>query len=545
MSDDLQARIAEVWNSMDESWESFGKILEDKCRQNAGKVALMTPREHVTYDQLDDRVNRVGNALEALGVSKGDKVCLMLPNIPEFLYTWWGNAKLGGVTVPLNPGLRGEGLSYLINHSDAETLVVSERYMTALGEVRDRLRNLRHLVVLADEPAARSELPAAAIDFAELLTAPSTSPMKEVWSDDVDSIMYTSGTTGLPKGVIHRHSRCYGGFVLPIATDYGEGDVVYNTLPLYHVGGQNMVWMALVSDTAAAMAERFSASRFWDDVRAYGATYTLCLGAMIPILAKQPPRPDDHENPLRITLSAAAPPAIWEAFEKRFAVRIVELYAQTEGGFMLNADAKANGKVGAMGKPSGGYTMRVVDGNDRELPPGEVGELVYRSTTTDDMPEYYKNPEATAEKNRGGWIRSGDLAYMDEDGYFFFVDRKNDFIRRRGENISSHEVESVVDMHEDVLESAAYALPSELGEDEVAVAVVLKPDANLTPDYLVHYCESRMAPFMVPRFVRFLDAFPKTGTERTMKYELKAQGVTADTWDREGAGPVSSRWGIS
>ena len=541
MSDDLQARIAEVWNSMDESWESFGKILEDKCRANAGKVALMTPRERVTYDQLDERVNRVGNALEALGVGKGDKVCLMLPNIPEFLYTWWGNAKLGGVTVPLNTALKGEGLSYLINHSDAETLVVSRRYMSAIEEIRDSLRHLRHLIVLADESTEPCESAATELDFAELLTAPATSPMKEVWSDDVDSIMYTSGTTGLPKGVIHRHSRCYGGFVLPIATGYGDADVVYNTLPLFHVGGQNMVWMALVSDTAAAMAERFSASRFWDDVRAYGATYTLCLGAMIPMLAKQPQRPDDHDNPLRIALSAAAPPAIWEAFEKRFGVRIVELYAQTEGGFMLNSDARANGKVGAMGKPSGGYTMRVVDDNDCDLPPGGVGELVYRSTTTDDMPEYYKDPEATAEKNRGGWIRSGDLAYKDEDGYFFFVDRKNDFMRRRGENISSHEVESVVNGHQDVLESAAYALPSELGEDEVTVAVVLKPNARLTPESLVQYCKERMASFMVPRFVRFLDAFPKTGTERTMKYELKEQGVTPDTWDLEVTGDASTR----
>ena len=545
MSEDLQTRIAEVWNSMDESWESFGKILEDKCRANAGKVALMTPHERVTYDQLDERVNRVGNALEALGVGKGDKVCLMLPNIPEFLYTWWGNAKLGGVTVPLNTALKGKGLSYLINHSDAETLVVSRRLMTAIEEIRASLRNLRHLIVLGDEPTERCGSAATELDFAELLTAPATSPMKEVWSDDVDSIMYTSGTTGLPKGVIHRHSRCYGGFVLPLATGYGDADVVYNTLPLFHVGGQNMVWMALVSDTAAAMAERFSASRFWDDVRAYGATYTLCLGAMIPMLAKQPQRPDDHDNPLRIALSAAAPPAIWEAFEKRFGVQIVELYAQTEGGFMLNADARANGKVGAMGKPSGGYTMRVVDENDNDLPFGGVGELVYRSTTTDDMPEYYKNPEATAEKNRGGWIRSGDLAYKDEDGYFFFVDRKNDFMRRRGENVSSHEVESVVNGHEDVLESAAYALPSELGEDEVTVAVVLKPNARLTPESLVHYCEGRMASFMVPRFVRFLHAFPKTGTERTMKYELKAQGVTPDTWDREVASRASTRGGIT
>jgi carnitine-CoA ligase len=536
MSDDVQAKIAAMWHSMDASWESYGKILEDKAAMNAGRVAVRTEREQITYAQLDERVNRVGNALEALGVSKNDKVCVMLPNIPEFLYAWWGNAKLGGVTVPLNTALKGEGLAYIINHSDAETLLLSHRYLAALDEIRGSLNQLKRIIVLGPEGQRAASLPTGAIDFGELLTAPTTSPMKEVWSDDIDSIMYTSGTTGLPKGVLHRHSRCYGGFVLPIMTGYTEQDVVYNTLPLFHIGGQNMVWMALVSDTTVALAERFSASRFWQDVRAYGATFTLFLGAMIPILHKQSPRHDDHANPLRVALSAAAPRTIWEEFEQRFAVKIVELYSQTEGGFLLNADAKATGKVGAMGKPSAGYEVKVVDERDRELPPGAVGELIYRPAAGSGLTEYYKNPEATAEKTRGGWIRSGDLAYQDDDGYFFFVDRKNDFMRRRGENISSFEVEKIINSHPQVLESAAYAIPSELGEDEVMVAVVLQPGTALDPLELIQYCEAHMAYFMIPRYIRIVDAFPKTGTERTMKYQLKSQGVTLDTWDREASG---------
>jgi len=340
MADEVQAKIAEVWNNMDASWESYGKILEDKARMNAGRVAVLTEHEQITYDQLDERVNRAGNALEAMGIQKDDKVCVMLPNIPEFLYTWWGNAKLGGITVPLNTALKGEGLAYIINHSDAETLVLSQHYVSVLEEIRGTLSRLKRIIVLGPEGPRAAHLPTGAIDFAELLTAPATSPMKEVWSDDIDSIMYTSGTTGLPKGVIHRHARCYGGFVLPIMTGYTEQDMVYNTLPLFHIGGQSMVWMALVSDTTVAQAERFSASRFWQDVRAYGATFTLFLGAMIPILHKQPPRPDDHANPLRVALSAAAPRTIWEEFEQRFDVKIVELYSQTEGGFLLNADAR-------------------------------------------------------------------------------------------------------------------------------------------------------------------------------------------------------------
>lgn len=541
MADDVQAKIAAVWHSMDASWESYGKILEDKARANTGKVAVRTDHEQITYDQLDARVNRVGNALAALGVTKGDTVCVMLPNIPEFLYVWWGNAKLGGVTVPLNTALKGEGLAYIINHCDAETLVLSQRYVPALEEIRASLDHLKRSIVLGPHGQRATTLPQGAFDFSEILTAPATSPLQEVWSEDIDSIMYTSGTTGLPKGVIHRHSRCYGGFVLPIMTGYTAQDVVYNTLPLFHVGGQNMVWMALVSDTTVALAERFSASRFWDAVRQHQATFTLFLGAMIPILHKQPAHPEDAANPLRIALSAAAPRTIWEEFEQRFQVKIVELYSQTEGGFLLNADAKTEGKVGSMGKPGAGFEMQVVDEHDRELSPGAVGELIYRPAGGAALVEYYKNPEATAEKTRGGWIRSGDLAYQDADGYFFFVDRKNDCMRRRGENISSFEVEKIMNGHPSVLESAAYAIPAALGEDEVMVAIVLQPGAKLDPVHLIQHCEAHMAYFMIPRYVRYVDTFPKTGTERTMKYQLRAQGVTRDTWDREAAGYALKR----
>jgi len=536
MPDDVQAKIREVWNAMDDSWESYGKIFEDKAAANAGKVAVITDREQITYDQLDTRINAVGNALASMGIRKNDKVSVMLPNIPEFLYTWWGNAKLGGVTVPLNTALKGEGLHYIINHSDAETIVLSQRFAAVLADIWPQLSQLKRIIILREPGPQASSVPAGAIDFQELLSAPTTSPMQEVESEDIDSIMYTSGTTGLPKGVVHRHSRCYGGFILPIVTGYTATDRVYNTLPLFHVGGQNMVWMALVSDTQVALAERFSASRFWDDVRRYGTTYTLFLGAMIPILMKQPQRTNDADNPLRIALSAAAPKDIWNAFEQRFNTKIIELYSQTEGGFIINTEAQAEGKVGAMGKPSAGYDMKIVDANDQALPPGAVGELIYRPKDNRILTEYYKNPEATAEKTRGGWIRSGDLAYQDTDGYFFFVDRKSDFMRRRGENISSFEVEKIVNRHPDVLESAVYAVPSELGEDDVMVALVPQPGKHIDPTEFMGYCEANMAYFMIPRYVRMVDAFPKTGTERTMKYQLKTEGITADTWDREAVG---------
>jgi crotonobetaine/carnitine-CoA ligase len=536
MSDDVQAKLRQIWNAMDDAWESYGKIFEDKAAANAGRVAVTTAHEQITYDQLDARVNSVGHALASMGIKKNDKVCVMLPNIPEFLYTWWGNAKLGGVTVPLNTALKGESLRYIVDHSDAETIVLSQRFVPVLAEIRQQLPHLKRMIVLREGDLQASQMPAGAIDFHDLLSAPATSPMRDVGSEDIDSIMYTSGTTGLPKGVVHRHSRCYGGFILPMMTGYTEADRIYNALPLFHIGGQNMVWMALVCDTQVALAERFSASRFWDDVRQHGATFTLFLGAMIPILMKQPQRANDADNPLRVALSAAAPKNIWHAFEQRFHTKIVELYSQTEGGFLINTDAQAEGKVGAMGKAGAGYEMKIVGPNDQALAPGAVGELIYRPKGHSTLTEYYKDPEATAEKTRGGWIRSGDLAYQDADGYFYFVDRKSDFMRRRGENISSFEVETIVNRHPDVLESAAYAVPSELGEDDVMVAIVPQPGKQIDPTAFMGHCEATMAYFMIPRYLRVMDALPKTGTERTMKYQLKTEGITADTWDREAVG---------
>src|SRR5262252_5131001 len=187
MSDDVQAKLTEMWNTMDASWESYGKILEDKAAMNAGRLAVITEHEQITYDQLDERVNQVGNALEAMGVTKNDKVCVMLPNMPEFLYAWWGNAKLGSITVPLNTALKGDGLAYIINHSDAETMILSHRYLTSLEEIRGSLSQLKRIIVLGPEGQRATHLPAGAIDFGELLTAPATSPMQEVWSDDIDS----------------------------------------------------------------------------------------------------------------------------------------------------------------------------------------------------------------------------------------------------------------------------------------------------------------------------------------------------------------------
>jgi crotonobetaine/carnitine-CoA ligase len=283
------------------------------------------------------------------------------------------------------------------------------------------------------------------------------------------------------------------------------------------------------------LAARFSASGMFDDVRAHGATVFNYIGAMLTMLHKQPPRDDDAENPIRLTVGGAAPKELWEAFERRFDCQILEIYGLTETACFCLSSPPDDIRVGKVGTPVSWSEVRIEGDDGEELAPGEPGEICIRSKRPAVMlMGYYANEQATAQALRGGWFHSGDRGEMDEDGYFTFVDRLKDSIRRRGENISSYEVERAVNEHPAVAESAAVAVPSELGEDEVMIVVVVKRGEQLAPQELIAFCEQRIARFMLPRFVRFVAALPKTGTERVRKFMLREQGA-GDAWDREAA----------
>jgi crotonobetaine/carnitine-CoA ligase len=255
---------------------------------------------------------------------------------------------------------------------------------------------------------------------------------------------------------------------------------------------------------------------------------------MIPILMKQPERPDDADNPVRLVISAACPANLWEAFEKRFGVKIWEAYGAVDGGGVIIMNA-GNAPVGSVGQPMPGTEWKLVDDDDNEIPQGEIGELITRVPDRKTRSvEYYKNPEASAEKVRGDWVHSGDLFYTDEGNNLYFVDRKTDSMRRRGENISSWEVENVVEKHATVAECAAFGVPSDLGEDDVMIWVKRAPGAaELDLKDLMRHCAETMAYFMVPRYVDVVDDIPRTGTLRVQKADMKKRGVTERTWDRE------------
>ena len=516
---------------MAESPRSLAAAVEEQAELLGDKPFLYFEDRVISFAQLNRKTNRVANGLAGLGVKNGVGVAIMLPNSPEFLFSYLATQKLCAYVVPVNVALKGEGLRHVLDHSDSSVLICHPDYAEAVQAIRDQLPSLREIVVDTTE-AEDWEPPAGWCTLAQAMDAPDTNPGVEIEDGAISALMYTSGTTGAPKGVVNRYNpltvvglRAFGAMLQP-------DDVLYTCLPLFHANALFLTAVrALATGAPMVLSRRFSASRFWDEVRRYGVTTFNALGAMIPILLKQPERPNDGDNPVRFVFSAACPASVWAEFEKRYSVHITEGYAAVDGGGFSIVNPGTSPK-GSIGKPSTPY--RIVDDDGNDAPVGQPGELWFE---IDDAKrrrvEYYKNEKASDEKVRGGWLHTGDLVSADEDGHLYFVDRKTDSVRRRGENISSWEVEREINAHPAVLECAVFGVPSELGEDEVMAVVVPKPGQALTPEALIEHCQQRMARFMLPRYLELRDALPKTGTLRVQKSLLKREGVGPKTWDRE------------
>jgi len=522
----------------------LGELIEDRAQRNGERVFLRFKDESFTYKEMDRAANRCANAFLNQGVSKGDKISIMLPNCPEYLHVWWGSAKMGAVEVPINTSYKGEFLRHIIDQSDSKVLVIAHDFLDRLPLIEEGMPKLRKVVVLGglkEGGPAGFKIPA--IGFEEFFNAPDDPVHVDISPSDPQNIIYTSGTTGLSKGALgpHKFWIVVAEQLLPLR-EGGRDDIFYTFLPLYHMNGQCLTTItALLAEGQMVLSDKFSATRFWSEIRKYQATQFNYLGAVIPILDKQPEKPDDMDNPVRIALGAGCPQSVMDRFEKRFGLTCMEGFGMTEIGIPVHTTLYDR-RPGSCGKPLPIYDIRLVDDDDSEVPSGETGEIVFRPLEPFTMMlEYYNMPDKTLETFRNLWFHTGDLAKKDDDGYLYFVDRKKDALRRRGENISSFEVERAINTHPKVLESAAVAVKSELAEDEVKICVVLKPGEELTAPELIEYANQRMPYFAVPRYVEFMKSLPKTPTERVQKYLLKQAGVTANTWDREKAGIQISR----
>lgn len=539
----------DVWLGRNLRELTTAQVLADKAARLGPRVFLryLPDGRALTFAELDEQSNRVANGLAALGVRHGSHVALMMDNSPEQLLTYFALGKLGAVAVPINTASLGAPLRYLLTHSDSMALVMDEALWPNFEEVGGEVDNVRTTIVLRD--SAR-DLPAApeapSVDWRSLLDASDSTPAAEVRFTDLAYIIYTSGTTGPAKGVMISQAQCFL-WGLSHARAFGQRstDVAYICLPLFHVNAlQGATYQALMVDSTIVLQKRFSTSRFWSDIRDNGITVTNLLGSMINFLWSRPPEPADADNELRMCMSAPIP-SFGPDFEKRFGLRFIQSYSLTDFGpshaYTLVDPPE---KLGACGRARAGIEARIVDEDDLELPPGERGELVLRH----EMPwthslGYYKMPDATAKAWRNGWFHTGDRGYVDEDGYFWFLDRAKDSIRRRGENISAYEVEQVVLSHPDVKEAAVFAVKSDMSEDEVAAAIVPRTGARVTPAQIVEFCAGAMAHYMVPRYVMMVEDLPRNASQKVEKFKLRslADEDVSRLWDREKAGIVVKR----
>jgi crotonobetaine/carnitine-CoA ligase len=521
---------------------TIGRLLADKAARIGDRTWLVFGDQRYSYAQAHDLSNRYANGFRGLGIRKGDHVAVMMANCPEFILTIWGLGKLGAVTVPLNTAARGELLKYFITQSDSTCVVVSAELADRVAEALGNDHHVRAFCTLGGA-GALARCGRTLVDLAAFADASPEEPdPSQVLASDPQYIMYTSGTTGPSKGVISPHSQAHGvGRSLAQNFGYRPDDVVYTCLPLFH---GNALWYscyaAFWADCTLAVSARFSASSFWDEIRATGATQFNALGAMTNILLRAQPSPRDREHRVRQAMLVPLSPDVYREVSERFGVQVTSLYAMTEtfAVTMFTPDDPVS-KGSSAGKPRGLSELLIVNDEDDPLPIGEVGEICVRPCEPGIvMSGYYKMPEATVRDTRNLWLHTGDRGRIDADGYLYFVDRKKEAIRRRGENISAYEVEMLIARHPSVLEVAAVPVTSELSEDEVMVYVVCRDGCTVSAEDLVRFANQNMAHFMVPRFVHFIDVLPKTASEKIEKYKLKtwAEQNREALWDREAVG---------
>lgn len=492
-----------------------------------------------TYAETQEAVARMAGTLQAAGIEPGDRVLFVSGNRVELLDAFLACGWLGAALVPVNTASRGPQLRHVLENADPRLLVAEEAQLEHLAAAAPALERLERVWCVDGEGG--DELYGRRIEP----MPPAGDPVEPhpAGPGDTLAILYTSGTTGPSKGVQCPHSQFYWwGILTGRYLQITAEDTLYVVLPMFHTNALNAFWQAMLAGATYAFGRRFSASRFWGEIRETEATVSFLLGAMIHILLRGAPSPDDTRHRLRSVLAPGTSAEALQAFVERFGVeRVVDGYGSTETTFVF-CNHEGGFAPGCMGRPVPEFECRVVDELEREVPPGTAGELLIRPREPFSVfTGYFRMPEATVEAWRNLWFHTGDRVVRDEQGVFRFVDRLKDAIRRRGENISSVEVEEVLLSHPDVAAAAVVPVPSSLGDDEVMAFVVLHEGADPDPVALVRHCEGRLAYFAIPRYVEFVQELPLTESGKIRKVLLRERGVGPTTWDREAAGVELSR----
>jgi crotonobetaine/carnitine-CoA ligase len=507
-------------------------------------VFVEFPQITLTYRAFHDAVQKTAALYRSLGVGYGDRVCLVLPNCPEILLSWFGLSTLGAIAVPINTAYKQDELAYILDNAGAHMLVAHGDFKETAAAAADKAPGLTTRLLVGDDEVGAAE--EGWIGFgASFETADSLTNPPEVLHDAVSMLVYTSGTTGDPKGVMITHGMYVAaGQGFARWTQATPADRFFTCLPYFHANAQYYSTMgALAAGATLIVADRFSASRFWQQVRGSKATIINFIGMMLSVLLKQPVAAQDRDNSARLFYGTPAfSPSILSTFEERFGATVMIGFAMTETCYGTIEPLGGQRRPFSCGlarehpDPQFSNEITIRNPSGKTVPPDTIGEIVIRNPAI--TPGYWTNPEKTLETLRDGWLHTGDMARMDRDGYLYFVDRKKDVIRRRGENISSQEVEAVLKRHTHILDAAVIAVPSELGEDDVKAYVVPVDGSTPDPVEIILWCSKHLAIFKVPRYLEFRESFPRTPSLRVRKEELRSEqdDLTVGCFDREAAG---------
>lgn len=493
--------------------------------------------ETLTYAEADERSDRYADALRELGVGRASVVAAFLYNSIDATLLWFACAKLGAVWAPLNVSMGPTDLGYSLGDTNAEVLVVDEELMPKYTPIRGTAGSVRHEIMAGTREAAAG---ARMLHVSALGEGARVTPSEAVTYRDPAAIVYTGGSTGAPKGVLVPQL-----YYISVGMRYRDvarataDDVMFECGYLFHSGGQGLgIAGPMFCQMTTVMVKWFSVSQVWDTVKSNGCTVIHLPGTMLgPILDKRPPSPEDRQHRVRIGLGAGTAQVrreVRDEFERRFRIRFLEVYAQTEMGVLVVSERMGEAhRPGSSGRSHGWAEMAIVDDSDVRQPPNTIGEIVARPLEPYTfMLGYANKTEQTMMTARNYWHHTGDIGYLDDDGYLYLVGRQAHWIRRRGENISSVEVESVLLEHPAVLECGVVGVPAELGDEDVKAYVRLRPEMAAEPIELVRWCEERIAPFKAPRYIEFVAELPRTAAKGEIERSKLKQAGIGQAWDR-------------
>ena len=535
---------ASVWVSDEQ--HTVPSLLERRLETDPDGEYLDVTGTRLSAADVERTANRLANALAELGLRPGDRVATLIENSPDALLAWWGAIRGGFVAVPVNTAYKGEYLRHQLADSGSRVLFVEPDLADRAAAVTSQVEGLEHVVVSGDATPSISGVSVHRWDT--LLSADDKAPSVDIRPSDLGTFVYTGGTTGPSKGCMLSHNyHAALARQIGICWERTPDDVVWTPLPLFHFNALvTAVCGTLLFGGRGAVYRRFSVSDFWPEMNRVGATVTSTLGTMAYLLAHDVDRPDmprsgrpEANTTLRLMGAAPLPVSLDNLIRERFGIQTFSgAYGVTEASLISWQPPGVRNRPDAAGVVNDEYfDTRIFDDDDNERPRGIDGEIVVRPKRPHVMFEgYWGRPEATVETSRNWWYHTGDVGRIDDDGFLYFVDRKADYLRRRGENISRFEVERILMTHGSLADVAVHAVPSQLTEDDLKLTATVKEGESLTEEELFRWCIDQLPYFALPRYIEFRPELPRSPVGRVLKRELRAEGVGPSTWDAEAAG---------